>query len=104
MYGALLTAAGACWPRARVAGLPHVELDESCVRCGALRDDSFHQIWSCLVINAIPHVIVGKSEHLFHRAKCENNTSHCFWIRGMVPGMVPVGWRCLWRGVRSNQA
>ena len=40
MYGALLTAVpGACWPKARVAGLLHVELDGSCVRCGAVRGD-----------------------------------------------------------------
>ena len=40
----LTTATGACWPKARVAGLLHVDLDESCARCGAVRGDSFHQI------------------------------------------------------------
>ena len=65
-----------------MAGLPHVELDESCVMCGAVRDDSFHQIWSCFVISAIPHHNVRKSQHLFQRAKREKNTCPCFWTRG----------------------
>ena len=59
--------------RCRVAGLSHVSLDESCVRCGAVCDDSFHQIWSCPVINAIPHDNILKSQHPFQR-------------------MVPAGW------------
>ena len=85
MYGALLTAAtGACWPKARVAGLSPVALVESCVRCGAVRDDSFHQIWSCPVTNAIPHDNIRKSQHPFQRANC--------------------GWRCLWQGMWSNHA
>ena len=48
MYGALLTAAaGACWPKARVAGLPYVELNGCCDRRRAVRDGSFRQMWSC---------------------------------------------------------
>ena len=48
MCGTLLTAAmGACWSKAQVTRLLHVSLDESCIRCGAVRDDSFHQIWCC---------------------------------------------------------
>ena len=95
MYGALLSAAtGGCWPKAHVARLLHVEQDESCVRCGAVLDDSSHQKWSCPVINAIPHDDVRKSQHLFQRAKCEKNSSPCFWTRGLVPAEwmeVPVG-------------
>ena len=85
-YDTLLTAAmGACWPKARVAGQPHVDLDDSCVRHGAVRDDSFHQVWSCPVINAIPHDNTRNSQHLFQGAKREKNTSLCFWTSGMVP-------------------
>ena len=83
------------WPKARVAGLLHVELDESCVRCRAVRDDSFHPIWSCSVINAIPNDNARKSQYLFPRAKREKNTSPCFWARGMVPSEwmeVPAAW------------
>ena len=105
MYGALLTAAaGACWPKACGAGLPHVELDESCVRCGAVRDDSFHQIWSGSVITAIPHESVQKSQHLFQRGKREKNThfsgpealSQAEWIE------VPAAWEAVDPRVQHN--
>ena len=43
------------------------------------------QIWSCSVINAIPHDNVRTSQHMFQRAKREKHTSPCFWTRGMVP-------------------
>ena len=83
MCGALLTAVtGACWSKGPVAGLLHVSLDDSCVSCGVVCDDSFHQMWSCAVINAIPH---DRSQHLFQRAKRDKNTSSCFWSRGVVP-------------------
>ena len=39
---------------------PHVELDESCVRSGAVRGDAVHQVWSCPVINAFPHDDIRK--------------------------------------------
>ena len=87
MYGALLTAAtGACWPKARVAGLLHVDLEESCVRCGAVRDDSLHQIWSCPVINAIPHDHIRNSQHLFQRAMSDKGHQPLFLDQRHGPG------------------
>ena len=46
--GARQTAAtGASWPKARVTGLHHVKLDESCVRFRAVCDDSFLSCDQC---------------------------------------------------------
>ena len=86
---------GACWSKARVTGLLHVELDESCDRSGAVPRDSFHPIRSCPVINVIPDDNIRKSQHLFHRFKFEKDTSPCFWSRGMVSAEwmeVPAVW------------
>ena len=90
VHGALLTAAtGACWPKARVAGLLHVELDESCVRCKAVRD-------------AIQRDHVRKSQHLFQRAKRAREYELLF--SGPEAWSQPSGWRCLLRGRPSNHA
>ena len=105
MYGALLTAAtGACWPKARVAGQPHVDLDDSCVRHGAVRDDSFHQIWSCPVINAIPHDNIRNSQHLFQRAKREKNTSLCFLDQRHGPSRMDGGASSMGCGRTTREA
>ena len=80
-------------------------LDESCVRCGALRDDSFHHFWSCPVINVNPHDNVRKSQHFFRRAKCEKHTSPYFWTRGMVVAErmeVPAAWDAVEPSVKHN--
>ena len=42
-------------------------------------------MWSCPVINSMPHDNARKSQHLFQRAMSEKNTSPCFWTRSMVP-------------------
>ena len=93
MCGALLTAVtGACWSKGPVAGLLHVSLDDSCVRCAAVCDDSFHQIWSCAVINAIPH---DKSQHLFQRAEREKEDELLFLEQRLGPSRVDGGAGCL---------
>ena len=85
MYGALLTAAtGACWSKARVVGLSSTSRWMEAVP-GAVCDESLHRIWSCSVINAIPHDNIRKSQHQFWRAKREKNSSLCFWTRDLVP-------------------
>ena len=81
-----------------MAGLHHVELDERC-------DDSFHQIWSSSVTNAIPHGSVRKSQHFFQRGKREKNTSPLFWTRGIVPAEwieVPAAWEAVEPRVKHN--
>ena len=92
------------WKQAGAEGVFH-GCDESCVRCRAVRDDSFQQIWSCFVINAIPHDNIRKSQDLFQRAKREKNMSPCFWTRGTVAAEwmeVPAAWEFVEPRVKHN--
>ena len=64
---------------------------EICVRCGAVRDDSFNQFWSCHVINSITNDNIRKSQHFFQRAKRQKNTIPCFLDQWHGPSRVDGG-------------